>query len=129
MLETHWLAVITGGALGAILRAKIYELFTLTKNVYLYPLPTLVVNLIGSLIIGISWHLLIEKSLLSSSWKIFIMTGFTGAFTTFSTFSLDIFRLLQNKNFLLAISYIITNIIFCLLATTLGYYSSRWLFK
>ena len=59
--------------------------------------------------------------MLSPLWKDIISVGFLGAFTTFSTFSLDIFRLLQSNQMVEAMAYIVSSVLFCLLGTWLGY--------
>ncbi|MGI9281039.1 MAG: fluoride efflux transporter CrcB [Endozoicomonas sp.] len=126
MQATHWIAVAAGGALGAILRAFIYELFVLTRNPHLHHYPTLTVNLVGSIIMGGCWYLVVEKAMLPPTWKIFVMTGFLGALTTFSTFSLDLMRLLHSDQFLTALVYGVSSVLVCLLGTWLGYQGIRW---
>lgn len=127
MQASYWLAVAAGGAVGALLRAGIYELFVLSRNPHLHPLPTLTVNILGSLVIGVAWYLLVEKGGLSEGWKIFIVTGLLGALTTFSTFSLDILRLLQAGQIPQAVSYVLASVLLCLLMTWLGYQAARWI--
>ncbi|MRI34427.1 fluoride efflux transporter CrcB [Endozoicomonas sp. OPT23] len=127
MLATHWIAVAAGGATGALLRAATYELFALTRNPNLHYIPTLAVNVVGSLIMGICFFLLMEKSQLPDVWRIFIMTGLLGALTTFSTFSLDLLRLLQSERMMEALAYGAGSVVICLLGTCLGYYGAKLL--
>lgn len=116
-----WIAVAAGGALGALLRSFIYELFALTERPGFYALPTLVVNVIGSFIIGIGFYLLVEHAMLPPPWKNFIVTGFLGALTTFSTFSLDSFRMIQSGLWVQALVYCIVSVVSCILLTWAGY--------
>ncbi len=126
MLATHWLAAAAGGAVGALLRAATYELFALSKNPHLHYLPTLAVNIIGSVAMGVCFYLLIEKNLMPAEWRIFVMTGLLGALTTFSTFSLDLLRLLQSERLLEALVYGTGSVVVCLIGTWLGYQGSKW---
>lgn len=117
----NYLAIAFGGALGALTRSFVYECFAQSGNDRLYPLPTLAVNIAGSFLMGIAWYCLVEKSLLPPLWKDIISVGFLGALTTFSTFSLDIFRLLQSDRVAEALAYMLVSVTACVLATSLGY--------
>jgi CrcB protein len=109
----HLAAVAVGGALGALAR---YGLAGLIYPVAggKFPLATLVVNVLGSTLMGVLYVLIIEKGVLSPEWRNILMVGFLGAFTTFSTFSLDALALWQNGHLLLAISYVLLNVVLCL---------------
>ena len=117
----NYLAVAAGGAFGALTRSLVYQWYAQSGNDKLFPLPTLTVNVVGSFLMGIGWYCLVEKSLLPPIWKDFATAGFLGALTTFSTFSLDIFRLLQSDRFIEAIAYTLASVGMCLIATWLGY--------
>ncbi|WP_422459060.1 fluoride efflux transporter CrcB [Endozoicomonas sp. ALB115] len=121
----NYLAVAAGGALGALARSLVYEWYAKSGNDQLFPLPTLTVNIIGSFLIGIGWYCLVEKSLLPAIWKDFATVGFLGALTTFSTFSLDIFRLFQADRLVEAIVYMLASVTLCLVGTWLGYQGIR----
>jgi CrcB protein len=71
-----------------------------------FPLGTFVVNVVGSLLIGILFGLAEGRGLLSPSASAVLITGFCGGFTTFSTFADDIFLLLQKGNFGLFAAYV-----------------------
>lgn len=114
-----------GGFFGAISR---YLVYMLTENYYHrtnFPLGTLVVNLIGSFLIGIALGLSYKFNILSRgqiSHYIFV-TGFLGAFTTFSTFTQDNFILFANNQINYAIFNIIISLLGGIILFSVGYYS------
>jgi CrcB protein len=85
-----------------------------------FPLSTLVVNVLGSLIMGVAYVIIVEKSLLGGQWRELLMIGFLGAFTTYSTFSLDALALWQNGHLALALFYVVTTLFLCLGGTFTG---------
>lgn len=113
------LAVALGGALGALARFGVAH-WTMQHWPKAFPLPTLIVNLLGCLLIGILYGLWLQRPELSPLLRQTLMVGFLGAFTTFSTFSLDTLRLLENGEGLLAITYILLSVCVGLLATWAG---------
>lgn len=115
----HWFAIAIGGALGAMSRFAVTAyVFPLTDN--RFPLGTLLVNVVGSALIGIAYVLIIERGLIAPEWRHIAMTGFLGAFTTFSTFALDALTLWQNGHGMLAVSYILASVISSLLAVSVA---------
>ena len=125
----EFLAIALGGAAGALARSFVYLLFARTGHAAWFALPTLAVNTFGSFIIGIGFYLLIEHPLLPSPWKSFIITGFLGALTTFSTFSLDAFRMLQAGLAIEALVYTLASVLFCIFFTWAGYTATARLFS
>ncbi|WP_257264101.1 fluoride efflux transporter CrcB [Endozoicomonas sp. ONNA2] len=121
----NYLAVAGGGALGALARSLVYEWYAKSGHDQWFPLPTLTVNIIGSFLLGIGWYCLVENSLLPPIWKDFATVGLLGALTTFSTFSLDIFRLVQSDRLVEAIVYMLASVILSLVGTWLGYQGIR----
>lgn len=109
-----WVAI--GGALGAVAR------FLLASNiqarvdhqVFGVPASTLIVNIIGSTLIGVVYVLIVEKGSWNPQLQAVMMMGFLAAFTTFSTFSLDSVHLLQAGHYALAIGYIIASVVICI---------------
>jgi len=112
----QWLAVALGGAIGAMGR---FGVNSLLYPVYedRFPLATIVVNVIGSCLMGILYVLIIEKAAMPVEWRNVLMVGFLGAFTTFSTFSLDALALWQNGQLILSATYILSSVVLCILAT------------
>lgn len=108
-----------GGALGAMARFSLAAVIVkwLGKG---YPYGTLSVNLIGSFAIGIAYILLVENNFAGDAHRHLIMVGFLGAFTTFSTFSLEALTLLQQGRTTAFLTYIALSLIGCMLATALG---------
>jgi fluoride exporter len=87
------IAIFIGAGLGALLRWWL----GLTLNSYFpsLPLGTLSANLIGAYVIGVAIAFFATSTALASEWRLFIITGFCGGLTTFSTFSSEIVALLQ----------------------------------
>jgi fluoride exporter len=112
----HLVAVAAGGALGAVCRYGVNGLlYPILGNKF--PLGTFGVNVLGSFLIGVFYVLIVEKGVLPSELRNVLMVGFLGAFTTFSTFSLDTLALLEAGRIGIAIIYLLASVLVCLLAT------------
>ena len=98
-----WLAVAIGGSVGALARYAVSELFSPMS--FKFPLATLAVNLLGSLLIGVMYVVIVEKVLLPPIARQLIIVGFLGAFTTFSAFSIESLHLLQAGQWQVAVIY------------------------
>jgi CrcB protein len=118
---TLYLLIALGGAGGASLRFYISQLILnwLGKG---FPFATLAVNISGSLIMGTLYGLIEQGVIEVSVYRTLIGIGFLGAFTTFSTFSLDTLLLLQQGDFLKAMTNVLLNVILCVFAAGLGIY-------
>lgn len=119
-------AIAIGGALGAVMR------YLASKSVHQFfgagfPYGTLTVNVIGSLLIGFISILLLERFLVGEFWRAIIVIGFLGAFTTFSTFSLETLNLVQSGELNKAFINIASNVLICLFATWCGVILGRQL--
>ena len=121
----NYFVIAAGGACGALLRSLVYQFCADSRQAHLFSLPTFIVNVVGSVLIGIGWYCLVEKAMLPPLWKSFAITGMLGALTTFSTFSLDAFRLIQNDQPLEALIYVLASVLVCLTGTWIGYQSVR----
>lgn len=113
----QWLIIAIGGAVGAISRFAVIRYIAPVMGDR-FPLGTLLVNVSGSFLIGVCYVVLDEKLAASPEWRLLTMTGFLGAFTTFSTFSLDALALWNHGLPMTALSYVLATIIGCLLAVT-----------
>ena len=110
-----WLAVALGGALGAMARYGVSSVL-LPVDGKSFPWGTFTANVCGSLFIGLCYILLNSKPWLSELWKPVVMTGFLGAFTTYSTFALESVVLWQQGQTTIAISYALGSLVACLTA-------------
>ena len=115
-----FLFVAIGGSIGASLRYFAYLFFKnyLLSN-YLF-FSTLIVNIIGSFLIGYVIMLMETKNLSEDFIRYFLIIGVLGSFTTFSTFSIESVDLLLSKKFFNAFSYMFLSLSLCLLFTFIG---------
>ena len=118
MIKAMFIAGL-GGFIGTCLRFLVGKL---THSLCATPFPwgTFAVNLIGSFIIGIFFGLAEKSHLISTQMNIFLITGFCGGFTTFSSFSDDLFLLLQNKQWGYFSIYFIFSILLGIILVWLG---------
>lgn len=113
------LAIAGGGAVGAIFR------YGMSNGVYRllgrdFPYGTLVVNALGSLLMGLFFVILVERMAVSAEWRLAILVGLLGSFTTFSTFSIETLTLFDAGLPLKAVLNIVLSVVLCLTATWLG---------
>jgi CrcB protein len=120
----HWISVALGGALGAVCRYWV-SLCLLPVTSYKFPFATISVNVAGSLFMGVLYVLIVEKGGLPDQARHILMVGFLGAFTTFSTFSLDAISLWQNGAQLMALIYVISTVVLCLVAIIFAIWLTR----
>mgnify|MGYP003497836926 FL=1 len=112
------LAICIGASLGAVLRWFLgISLNTLFPAI---PPGTLIANLAGGYLIGVAIGLFAQHPELAPEWRLFIITGFLGGLTTFSTFSAEILTLLQQGRILWAAGAIGLHVLGSLIMTVLG---------
>ncbi len=104
-----------GGAAGAILRYTI----SLLPYKGSFPVLTLITNFIGAFLIGIVTGTATKRGW-SGNTILFLKTGLCGGFTTFSTFSLESYNLLQSNHVVMALVYMILSICICVLGVYIG---------
>lgn len=110
------IAIFLGGGLGSLLRYGANLIF---------PFPTVVVNIVGSFIIGFFYVYFMDKADISSSVKLAVTVGLCGGLTTFSTFSLEVFKMIEKGGYVQSFGYIVLSVIICLLSTGIGAYLAR----
>lgn len=117
MQHLFWIGL--AGAAGAILRYLVQQ-GTVAMLGAGFPYGTFVVNVLGSFLIGVLFVLFWEKSVVGDGWRLALMVGLLGSFTTFSAFSLDTWILLQHGAMLKAVANVLGTVAVCLAVTWLG---------
>ena len=123
---TRILAIATGGAVGALVR---YWTSTAVHSRLgmAFPYGTLVVNVIGSLLMGFLYVWLLERVAEGPALRAFLLVGLLGAFTTFSTFSLETLNLVESGQTAKALANILISVTLCISAAGLGVLAARQL--
>lgn len=116
---TRILAIAIGGALGALGRHGVSTAVAAAFGPR-FPFGTLIVNVAGSFAMGWLFVLFEEKFHVSPEMRLLFMTGLLGAFTTFSTFSVETLALLQAGRWLAAAANVLLSVVLCLCAAGLG---------
>lgn len=121
-----WVAL--GGALGSVARfalATFISARVANTNLKTFPLPILIVNVTGSLVIGVVAAWAVPEGRMSPAARTlaseFLMAGICGGYTTFSSFSLQTFQLIQAGQWFAAAANIFLSVLLCLVATSLGW--------
>lgn len=120
------LMIAAGGAAGALLR------YWMSGGIYAllgrgFPWGTLVVNVLGSLAAGFLYVWLFERSSLGPEWRALLLVGLLGAFTTFSTFSIETLNLIEQGELAKAMLNIAGSLVLCLVAAWAGMLAGRQL--
>jgi fluoride exporter len=113
----NFLLVGLGGGIGAILR---YFFSSIIKH-STFPYNTLIINIAGSLLIGIVFGLTEKSNAISEQLKLFLATGICGGFTTFSAFSVENMQLIKEGNYVTAGLYIFVSVLLCIIAVFAGF--------
>ena len=106
---TKVLFVAGGGALGAVARYLI-NISPLSRVFEHFPFPTFLINVAGSFLIGFLLIFLTDKVQVSDNIRMMVIVGFLGAFTTFSTFEMEIYGLITDKRSALALVYMLLSV-------------------
>ena len=123
---TRILAIAAGGAVGALLRYWISTAVH-TRLGMAFPYGTLLVNVIGSLLMGFLYIWLLERVAEGPALRAFLLVGLLGAFTTFSTFSLETLNLVETGQAAKALANILASVTLCIGAAGLGVLAARQL--
>ena len=123
-LVSSFIWVALGGAVGSVARFGV----NLTAPRLLgadFPWATLIVNILGSLMMGFLAAFLAEKYADQADLRLFLLTGVLGGFTTFSAFSLDVFNLVQRGESSTAMIYASASVVLSIVAVFAGFVVSR----
>lgn len=112
-----FLFVAAGGGLGAALRFSVYLLLRPAN----FPFSTLVINILGSFVLGMVLALGLKNASLPPAFKLFLATGFCGGFTTFSAFSFENITLIEQGKFPLMLLYVFASVVGGIAAAWCGY--------
>ena len=113
------ISVAIGGAIGAVARYLI-NISPLVRVFEHFPLPTLVINILGSFLIGFLLIVFTDRADISENLKAAVMIGFIGAFTTFSTFELELYELTKAKQIAVAAGYLSLSVVVGFLGVLAG---------
>lgn len=111
--------IALGGAFGALSRYGLTKWINQSWQAH-FPLATLMINVLGSFLMGIAFVVISERITSLEPFRPLIMIGFLGAFTTFSTFSLEIVSLFNQQAWLTALSYLSLSCLLGILALAAG---------
>ena len=114
-----WIYLVVGGALGTVSRYVLAGAVSERWGAG-FPYGTIVVNLIGCLAIGFLDVILDEKFSMGPHMRIFLMAGFCGAFTTFSTFMLESANLMKDGEFYKALLNVVLSVVIGFIVFRLG---------
>ena len=118
------LAVAIGGAIGAIARFQLSQSFIKSfSGDFIYNI--LVANIVGCFLMGVCYEFMNLKMNVGVEWRAFFMVGILGAFTTFSSFALDVFILVERGSYLNASMYILSSVVFSIVGLFVGIYIMR----
>ena len=124
-MAAHLAMIAIGATLGAWLRWG-FSLW-LNPRVVQFPLGTLASNLVGGYLIGIAVAYFSAHPALTPEWRLFVITGFLGGLTTFSTYSAEVVQLLQSGRLAMAGVLALVHLTGSLLLTILGFATYRTL--
>ena len=121
-----WIAVAAGGAIGSVARFWLTGAMTALTGPR-FPWGTLLINVLGSFIIGLvaGVTLVPQRVGMHPDIRIFLMTGVCGGFTTFSAFSLQTLELMQSGDVVQPSGYAIASVVLCVAATYCGWAAGR----
>ncbi len=113
------IAIAIGGAAGALFR------YWVSSGVYIllgrgFPYGTLAVNVLGSLLMGFLYIFFLERMTVGPEIRAAILIGVLGAFTTFSTFSMETFNLIEQADYMKAILNVVISVLACIAAAWMG---------
>lgn len=116
---TRYLAVMLGGALGAASR---FAVGVSVARLYSgpFPLGTFLINVTGSLLIGFLMGWFVNRPALDAHWRLFLVTGILGGYTTFSSFEWESVVAIRSGSNLVALLYVLASVVLGLVAAWFG---------
>ena len=116
---SKYLAIMFGGAIGAVSR---FLVATLVTSLYstAFPLGTFVINVTGSFFIGFLMTLFLNRTAIHVNWRLFLVTGILGGYTTFSSFEWEALAALRSGAEALSFLYLGSSVVLGLAAAWLG---------
>ncbi len=121
---TRFLLIALGGSLGALARYGA-SYFVQERVTGSFPYGTFIVNVTGCLIMGMVMTRLNEGGEVSVNWRYLVPVGFIGAYTTFSSFEFEMFRLAEQGASLVGLTYLVSSLVLGYLALWLGVITAR----
>ncbi len=121
-----YLLVLTGGGFGALVR---FLVATFVADYYTtaFPLGTFFINISGSFLIGVLMMFFVHRTGLDPHWRLFLVTGFLGGYTTFSSFEWEALALVRGRSALISIIYVTGSVVLGYGGVWLGaWLSERW---
>ena len=106
----NYLLVFVGGGLGATLRHAVNMMCARAFGTH-FPFGTVIINISGSIVMGLIAGYLAFKGHAAQPWRLFVMTGILGGYTTFSAFSLDTALLYERGEIGLAVLYVVGSVV------------------
>lgn len=114
---TTVLSIAVFGAVGCLTRYWLSSWVNRVVGQHPFPFATLTVNLLGAFLIGLVIEFSLRSTMLSHNLRIALTIGFLGGLTTFSTFSVETFTLLERGQLMVAFGNVLLSVTLCLLAT------------
>ena len=116
----QWLGILLGGACGTGCRYGLSLLLNNWLGLTVFPAATFVINVSGSFCIGLLAELFRARVFESATWRLALVTGVLGGYTTFSAYSLENLQLLRNGAAAAALTYAVSSVVLGLGAAWLG---------
>lgn len=116
-IDVLWVGV--GGAVGAITR-YMFGLWIAERLGTSFPWGTMVINITGSLLIGLILTVLTDKVVADPAWRLLLVVGFLGGYTTFSSYTFEVLALANAGEWIFALAYVLGSNVIGLLAVVLG---------